>query len=66
MNLDEMSKEIIKTFNFDDVFNPDLTDDEKITYYEGLLEEARELDNKVLEDEIASILSNIMDGDSIE
>jgi len=60
MKLDIVSKEIIKTFSFDDVLNPDLTEEEKIIYYEDLLKEAKESKKEDYEDKIVSILNDLL------
>ena len=41
---------------FNDILDPDLTTDEKITYYEDLLEIAQEKGNKEIEEELTNIL----------
>ena len=60
MKLDEVSKELIKTLNFDDVLNPDLTDEEKIQYYEDLLKEAQNSKSLEHEDKIVNILNDLL------
>lgn len=60
MKLDEVSKELIKTLNFDDVLNPDLTDEEKVIYYEDLLNEAKDNSKKDYEDKIVNILNDLL------
>lgn len=67
MKLDEISKELIKTFDFDDVMNPDLTEEEKIRYYENLLKEAQTKKDKTSEDKIVLILNDLLtEGDKSE
>lgn len=67
MKLDEVSKEIIKTFDFDEILNPDLTDEEKVSYYEGLLAEAESKKDVQSEDKIITILNDLLnEGESDE
>lgn len=60
MKLDDISKELIQSLNFDDILDPDLTDEEKIIYYEDLLKESQEKENKDVEDKIVKILDEIL------
>ena len=61
MQLDDISKEILKELNLDEIMDPDLNEEELTDYYEGLLEESKKQNNKELEDKIVEILTNMIE-----
>lgn len=61
MKLDELSKDILKELNFDDIMDPDMTDQELTDYYEGLLKESKEQNDKQSEDKIVEILTDMIE-----
>lgn len=61
MQLDDISKEILKELSLDEIMDPDLNEEELTDYYEGLLEESKKQNNKELEDKIVEILTNMIE-----
>ncbi len=63
MKLDEISKRLYEELSFDEILDPDLTEEEQIEYYENILEESIVEQNKEKEDKIVAILNDMLSED---